>query len=300
MIPFFPVINQHDPMVRVIGSPRLIPAAGTPPKMIAEYIGGVVSGTSQVSIAMMKSPPGWAEPGQIPDFDEYSVVLQGTLVISTRTETILVQSGQASIVPAGEWIRYSSPEGAEYLAVCVPAFSPDLVHRDGSDPDQIPVIIDSSDIIYEEFGKDGLLQIEDLWNQLRVHHVCNARYFRDELQARPYSERCNDILDTNSNREILVHLAKLRNKGSYIGFCISSAAVDSYGEIESIFVLPEYRSLGIGTLFMNHALSWIGKRSVTEYRVRICEGNEQSFRFYERFGFYLRRHLLLKKTGKKS
>lgn len=282
-------------MVRVIGSPRLIPAAGSPPKTIAEYIGRVVSGTEQVSIAMMKSPPGWAEPGQTPEFDEYSVVLQGTLVISTRSGSVQVQSGQTAIAPAGEWVRYSSPEGAEYLAICVPAFSPELVHRDGSESSQV-TDSDSIDITYEEYGKDGLTLIEELWNHLKIHHVCNARYFRDQLQARPFSERCDDIKNSNTDREILVHLAKNQGYGPYIGFCISSAAPGSYGEIESIFVMPEYRSLGIGTAFMERALLWIKQRNVTEYRVRVCEGNEQSFRFYERFGFYLRRHLLLKKT----
>nr|WP_319540764.1 GNAT family N-acetyltransferase [uncultured Methanospirillum sp.] len=283
-------------MVRVIGSPRLISAAGSPPKTIAEYIGRAVSGTGQVSIAMMKSPPGWAEPGQTPEFDEYSVVLQGALVLSTRTGSVQVQSGQTAIAPAGEWVRYSSPEGAEYLAVCVPAFSPELVHRDGEEKRSEPDIVDSADITYEEFGKDGLPYIEDLWNQLRTHHVCNARYFRDLLQERPFSERCDDIRKTNADREILVHLAQVQGHGPYIGFCVSSAAPGSYGEIESIYVMSEYRSLGIGTSFMNRALAWIRQRNVTEYRVRVCEGNEQSFRFYERFGFYLRRHLLLKKT----
>ncbi|HWQ63939.1 MAG TPA: GNAT family N-acetyltransferase [Methanospirillum sp.] len=283
-------------MVRVIGAPRLIPAAGSPPKTIAEFIGRAVSGTDQVSIAMMKSPPGWAEPGQTPEFDEYSLVLKGTLIVSTRTGSVDVQSGQAVIVPAGEWVQYSSPKGAEYLAVCVPAFSPEVVHRDDLVSSQKSIPIDPADITYKEFGKDGLLYIEELWDLLRSHHACNARYFKDQLLARPFLERCDDILQTNAARELLVHLAQVRGAGPYIGFCVSSAASGSYGEIESIFVLPEYRSLGIGTTFMNHALTWIKERDVSEYRVRVCEGNEQSFRFYERFGFYLRRHLLIRKT----
>lgn len=287
-------------MVRVIGAPRLIPAAGSPPKTIAEFIGRAVSGTDQVSIAMMKSPPGWAEPGQTPEFDEYSLVLKGTLTVSTKTGSVDVESGQAVIIQAGEWVQYSSPKGAEYLAICVPAFSPEIVHRDGQVTNQASSFIDPSEITYVELGKDGLPYIEELWDHLKNHHVCNARYFRDQLLARPFSERCDDILQTNATREILVHLAQINGTGPYVGFCVSSASPGAYGEIESIFVLPEYRSLGIGTTFMNHALAWLKKMDVSEYRVRVCEGNEQSFRFYERFGFYLRRHLLLRKTEAQS
>lgn len=231
-----------------------------------------------------------------PEFDEYSLVLKGTLSVATRSGSIDVESGQAVIVQAGEWVQYSSPKGAEYLAICVPAFSPEIVHREGSDKDQASSRIDKIDITYKEFGKDGLPLIEELWNHLRTYHVCNARYFRDQLLARPFSERCNDIVQTNATREILVHLAQVNSTGPYIGFCVSSASPGAYGEIESIFVLPEYRSLGIGTEFMKNALIWFKKMDVSECRVRVCEGNEQSFRFYERFGFYLRRHLLIRKT----
>ena len=244
---------------------------------------------------MMKSPPGWEETGQIPDFDEYSLILQGTLIVTTRTQIFPVQSGQVVIAPKGEWIRYSSPEGAEYLAVCMPGFSPDLVHRDGSDRTEHNTPVDSEDLIYEEYGKDGLSQIEELWNELNMYHASNARHFRDLLQARSFSERCDDIISTNANREIFIYLARVSPKGSYVGFCICSAGADDYGEIESIFVQPEYRFLGIGTRFMKRALEWMAQMSVTEYRIGVCEGNEQSFRFYERFGFYLRRHLLIRK-----
>lgn len=282
-------------MVRVINSPRLIPAAGSPPKTIAEYIGREVSGTSPISIAMMKSPAGWGEPGQIPEFDEYSLVLQGTLIISTRTESISVQSGQVAITPAGEWVRYSSPEGAEYLAVCIPAFSPDLVHREGSDRSENKTGADPSELIFEEFDRSGLSLVEELWNQLRIYHASHARHFSDQLQARSFSERCQEILKTNDCREILVHLARVKIQGPYVGFCVTSAEVGDYGEIESIYVKPEYRSMGIGTVFLNRALSWMEQTGVSEYRVGVAEGNEQSFRFYERFGFYPRRHVLVRK-----
>ena len=120
-------------MLRLIERPTVIDAAGAPPKRIEEYVGRVNSGTSAVSVARMVSPSGWAEPGQTPEFDEYTVVLRGSLRVESRSRTVDVSAGQAVLAPRGEWVRYSSPgaEGAEYLAVCLPAFSPDTVHRDG-------------------------------------------------------------------------------------------------------------------------------------------------------------------------
>lgn len=115
-----------------VTSPTRIPAAGSKPKDIDEYIGRVNSRTEAVSIAHMRSPQGWAEPGQTPEFDEYTVVLRGMLRVEHATGAVEVSAGQALIARKGEWVRYSSPgpDGAEYLAVCVPAFSPDTVHRD--------------------------------------------------------------------------------------------------------------------------------------------------------------------------
>lgn len=121
-------------MAILVPSPTQIEAHGHPPKTIEEYIGRVNSGTKDVSIARMVSPCGWSEPGQIPEFDEYTVVLRGQLRVETRETVYDVAAGQAIIVPRGEWVRYSSPaEGeAEYIAVCLPAFSPDTVHREDS------------------------------------------------------------------------------------------------------------------------------------------------------------------------
>jgi mannose-6-phosphate isomerase-like protein (cupin superfamily) len=115
-----------------LSSPARIHAHGEPPKVIEEYIGRVNSRTAAVSIARMVSPAGWIEPGQTPEFDEYAVVLRGTLRVETRTEVQDVAAGEAIIAPAGQWVRYSTPNegGAEYIAVCVPAFSPEKVHRD--------------------------------------------------------------------------------------------------------------------------------------------------------------------------
>lgn len=112
--------------------PSIIEAAGTKPKRIEEFIGRVNSGTTGVSIARMVSPAGWQEPGQTPEFDEYTVVLNGCLRVESQEGTLEIRSGEAVIARAGQWVRYSTPEpeGAEYIAVCLPAFSPQAVHRD--------------------------------------------------------------------------------------------------------------------------------------------------------------------------
>lgn len=98
--------------------------------MIEEYVGRVNSGDSQVSVAHMHSPPGWSEPGQSPEFDEITLVLKGYMVVEYISGIQEVRAGQAIITERGEWVRYSTPEGAEYVAICLPAFSPDTVHRD--------------------------------------------------------------------------------------------------------------------------------------------------------------------------
>jgi mannose-6-phosphate isomerase-like protein (cupin superfamily) len=115
-----------------IKSSSVIKAAGNKPKIINEFIGKVNSNTTNVSIAKMKSPEGWVEPGQTPEFDEYTIVLKGLLRVKTEKETFDVKSGEAIITHKGEWVQYSTPgsEGAEYIAVCIPAFLPDTVHRD--------------------------------------------------------------------------------------------------------------------------------------------------------------------------
>lgn len=116
----------------LIEQPTVVEAAGNKPKIIQEYVGRVNSDTSGVSVAHMRSPTGWLEPGQKPEFDEYTLVLAGTLHVEFDGGEIDVAAGQAVIAHAGEWVRYSTPgaDGAEYIAVCAPAFSPDTVHRD--------------------------------------------------------------------------------------------------------------------------------------------------------------------------
>lgn len=119
-------------MPTFIPAPTVVPAVGSRPKRIEEFVGRVNSGTAALSIARMNSPEGWVEPGQKPAFDEYTLVIAGCLRVESSAGTQDVAAGQAVITQAGEWVRYSTPHagGAEYIAVCLPAFSPDTVHRD--------------------------------------------------------------------------------------------------------------------------------------------------------------------------
>jgi quercetin dioxygenase-like cupin family protein len=120
------------PMPTLVAEPKIIEAAGNKPKIIEEFVGRVNSNTTAASIARMRSPEGWIEPGQSPEFDEYTVVLRGLLRVTSTSGVIDVRAGQAIITHRGEWVQYSTPDtgGAEYIAVCLPAFSLDTVHRD--------------------------------------------------------------------------------------------------------------------------------------------------------------------------
>jgi len=119
-------------MPHLIAQPTRIPAAGNKPKLIDEYVGRVTNEEDRLSVAMMRSPGGWTEPGQTPRFDEFTVVLKGLLRVTHEGGSIDVRPGQAVVTYTGEWVQYSTPEpeGAEYIAVCLPAFSPQTVHRD--------------------------------------------------------------------------------------------------------------------------------------------------------------------------
>lgn len=114
----------------LVEAPAVVESAGTKPKRIEEFVGRVRTGTAAVSVARMQSPPGWVEPGQTPEFNEVTVVLKGLLRVEHRGGSLEVRAGQAVRTFPGEWVRYSTPGGAEYVAVCLPAFSPDTVHRD--------------------------------------------------------------------------------------------------------------------------------------------------------------------------
>jgi mannose-6-phosphate isomerase-like protein (cupin superfamily) len=119
-------------MPRFIRTPKIIHAAGNLPKRIEEFVGRVNTGTKELSLARMKSPKGWVEPGQTPEFSEFTLVLSGVLRVATRSGHEDLRAGECVITSPGEWVRYSTPlEDTEYVAVCLPAFAPDTVHRDG-------------------------------------------------------------------------------------------------------------------------------------------------------------------------
>lgn len=119
-------------MAKIIEKPSIIKAAGNKEKIIHEFFGAVNSGNKDVSIAVMTSPSGWVEPGQTPEFDEYTVVISGEIHIKTKDKEFDIKAGQAVLISKGEWVQYSTPhpDGANYLSVCIPAFTPDTVNRD--------------------------------------------------------------------------------------------------------------------------------------------------------------------------
>lgn len=285
-------------MVRIIQSPWAIPAAGSPPRSIKEFIGRETSGTDRLSIAHIQCPAGWREPGQRPHFDEYSVVLSGTLVITTQSEVLHVSAGQAVIVPVGEWVQYSTEEETEIISVCVPAPSSGRVNRDERKTEPGPG--ESYRIDFEEYGIDGLSLIEPLWTMLRDHHARVSQHFRSEQEFRTFEERCQELLEKNCGRTMMVHIARETCSGEVIGYCVSSAAPGDYGEVESIYVHPSFRVHKIGTTFMERASSWMEEVGVTGSRVMVFEGNEEVFPFYARFGFHPHRHLLTRQREKEQ
>mgnify|MGYP000857668291 CR=1 FL=1 len=285
-------------MVRIISSPRIVAAAGAPPKRIEEYVGRIITGTPQISIARMVSPAGWSEPYQTPAFDEYSVVLSGILQIETNGEVLAVHSGQAVLVPAGSMVRYSTPEGAEYIAVCLPAFSPDLVNREKED--QPPSECRGSDEERYEIhaaGPEAINRIEPLWTDLRACMVARSEKFAGQMRKVRFPDRREDLLQKNSDRLIRIFFAVDRVSGDDIGYCFCSVAPNTFGEIESIFVREEARNKGIGTTLMVHALSWIKEEGGTDMKVHVTVGNEGVLPFYQKFGLYPRQYILQNPEG---
>jgi ethanolamine utilization protein EutQ (cupin superfamily) len=123
-------VEQEKCMPTLIESPTRVAAVGNKPKLIDEYVGRLNTQTERLSVAVMQSPPGWEEPGQRPEFDEYTLVLEGAIEVEHDGGTLRVNAGQAVLTKASEWVRYKTPEGAKYVAICLPAFSPTTVHRD--------------------------------------------------------------------------------------------------------------------------------------------------------------------------
>lgn len=280
-------------MVRIITSPRRIEAAGTPKKMIEEYIGEVVSGTSDVSIARMKSPPGWSEPIQTPDFDEYTVVLSGVLEVWTPDGNQAVHAGQAVIIPRGTRVRYSSPLGAEYIAVCLPAFTTEMANREEEviiEP-AMEKIDTHSEYTVESHGPDEIDRIYECWTLLREYIISRTPLFADRMGRVTFAERRQDILEKNRDGEIRVFLAIIPS-GDVIGYCLCSAGMRGRGEIESIYVKEQYRRSGIGRVLIKDALLWMQATGARDIKVHVTVGNEETIGFYQKFGLYPRQYIL--------
>ena len=280
-------------MIQIINSSRVIPAAGFPPKQIEEYIGRVVSGTTGVSIAKMISPNGWSEPWQSPDFDEYTIVLNGTLHIETDEGSIQITDGMSVIVPKGTRIKYSTPDGAEYLAVCIPAFSSDIVNRLEDEQE----ISSSQDLNSEKYsinsyGPEGIELIEDNWNLLRKHIINKNPEFADKIKKIKFVDRKMELIKKNYDRKMKVHIATETKSGVNLGYCLSSAVSGDYGEVESIFVREEARKRGVGTALMKKGLEWIKNEGPTNVIVQVTTGNEDVLRFYKGFGLIPRQYIL--------
>ena len=287
-------------MVRHIPGPRTVPAAGSPPKLIEEFVGRLASGTDALSIARMRSPPGWSEPPQRAAFDEYTLVLAGALVVGAADGPIVVGEGEAVHVRAGERVEYSTPEGAEYIAVCLPAFDPGLAGREGAGsagatPRGLP-----EEIVFEVHGPDGLGRIEPLWEGLAAHHVAQARAvapaFLDEMGGKTFAARRAELLEKNRDRALRVELAVDGATGVPVGYCVSSAAPNSAGEVESVYVDEAYRGRGIGSALLEHASTWMDGVGVTEQAVLVFAGNDGTLPFYARHGFLPRFCVLIRRA----
>ncbi|GEM_PF-43135 len=294
-------------MVTIIYEPRLIPASGEPPKSIKEFIGLIVSGNDKVSIARMKSPPGWREPGQNPDFDEYTLVLEGNLVIETRESMYIVGKDQAAYVPKNEWVRYSTPEGASYIAVCIPSFSPDAVHRDIEDipatkdekkgvinTQDLKSIAENSNIIYTTYGVNEFDLIRDLWEGLIKYLIEQTKDRSPPIRWPSFETRKTKFMRKNKEREISVIIASNAISGTHIGYCVSSAAYNEYAEIESIFVREEFRGQGIGSELIKRSLDWIKMIGASSIGVAVTVMNSRAIAFYAKHGFFMRQYLLEK------
>lgn len=235
-------------MAILIQNPAVIQAAGQPPKLIEEFVGRVNSGTAAVSIARMKSPPGWAEPGQTPEFDEYTVVLRGSLHVTLKDGEFDVAAGQAIIVKAGEWVKYSSPspEGAEYIAVCIPAFSPAIVHRDG---DKAEAFEKAIDVILEPMAESQGRAIIDIFN----HYVTQSfAAYPDQPVPYEFFARFQQMAQGYPAYVALVEPGQVAGFG-FLRPVHPASTLHRTAEV-TYFISPEFMQRGIGTALLNRLI----------------------------------------------
>ena len=269
-------------MATLISKPTAIHAAGQPPKLIEEFIGRVNSGTAAVSIARMKSPVGWVEPGQAPEFDEYTVVLRGCLHVSLKNQEFDVHAGQAIAVQAGEWVQYSSPsaEGAEYVAVCVPAFSPDTVHREtdafSDATSHVPPTAFNLIPMAECHGQ----AVIDIFNHF-VQHGFAA--YPDQPVPHEYFGRLRQMAQgypafvATAESDLAVGFGFLRPFHS-------ASTLRRMAEV-TYFIVPAYTRRGIGTALLNRLIEEAVTMGIDSLVASISSKNPESIAFHRRSGF---------------
>lgn len=269
-------------MATLISKPTAIHAAGQPAKLIEEFIGRVNSGTAAASIARMKSPAGWSEPGQTPEFDEYTVVLRGCLHAKLKDREMDVQAGQAIVVQAGEWVQYSSPspEGAEYVAVCIPAFSPDTVHREtdgflGATP---PALQTAFNVVpMSECHGQAVI---DIFNHF-VQHGFSA--YPDQPVPHEYFGRLRQM---TQGYPAFVATA---DSGLVVGFGFlrpfhPASTLRRTAEV-TYFIAPDYTRRGIGTALLNRLIEEAVAIGIDSLVASISSKNQESIAFHRRSGF---------------
>jgi len=268
-------------MATLIQKPTIIQAAGHPPKLIEEFVGRVNSQTSAVSVARMKSPPGWVEPAQRPDFDEYTVVLRGSLHVKLKDGDYDVAAGQAIIVKAGEWVRYSSPspEGAEYIAACIPAFSPETVHRDG-DKAEAEGFQRAINVTLEPMAESHGRAIIDIFNHFVTHSF--AAY---PDQAVPYESFARFQQMTQGYPAFVAMV----DPGRVVGFGFlrpvhPASTLHRTAEV-TYFISPEFTQQGIGTALLSRMIEEAVPIGIDSLVASISSKNEESIAFHRKMGF---------------
>ncbi len=270
-------------MANVIRKSTRIEAAGQPPKLIEEFVGRVNSGTTAVSVARMRSPSGWLEPGQTPEFDEYTVVLRGSLHVKVSGEEFDIEPGQAILVEAGQWVQYStpSPKGAEYMAVCIPAFSPATVHRDGdqasgADRESVP----AAEVTFESMAEGHGRAVIDIFNHFITHGFAA---YPDQPVPYEFFDRFLQI-----TRGSPAYVAKAAS-GQVVGFGFlrpfhPAETLRRTAEL-TYFLSPEFTRRGIGTALLNRLIEEATGLGVDSLVASISSKNDASLAFHRKNGF---------------
>jgi L-amino acid N-acyltransferase YncA/mannose-6-phosphate isomerase-like protein (cupin superfamily) len=267
-------------MAILIEKPTTIQAAGQPPKRIEEFIGRVNSQTAAVSIARMKSPSGWSEPGQTPEFDEYTVVLRGVLRVKLKDQEFDVQAGQAIIVQAGEWVAYSTPsaEGAEYVAVCMPAFSPVLVHRDTEDTTRSAQA--TARVALEPMAEGHGPAVIEIFN----HYVTQSfAAYPDQPVPREFFARFQQMIQGYPAYVAVVDSGQVAGFGFLRPFHPANT-LRRTAEV-TYFIAPQFTKQGIGSTLLKQLMDDAARRGIDSLVASISSRNEESIAFHRKNGF---------------